>query len=101
MISDFTNEKEVNKYSITSVKNEEVIISMNVLEGDPVLHVSDTNAYSVEKEKDPNTNMIHIIIPAIEKKNDGAPLALGGSYYDSYSLSSTFRYFTVTVKSKN
>lgn len=101
VISDFANENEMNKYSITSVKNEEVIISMNVLEGDPIVRVSDTNSYSVEKEKDPNTNMIHVIVPAIEKKAEGNPLALGGSYYDSYALSSTFRYFVVTVKSKN
>ena len=47
--------------------------------------------------------MIHIVIPPVEKKKDNEPkpLALGGLYYDSYSFSTTFRYFQVSVKSKN
>jgi hypothetical protein len=45
--------------------------------------------------------MIHIVIPPVEKKKTDSPLALGGSYYDSYSLSTTFRYLQVKVSSKS
>ena len=44
--------------------------------------------------------MIHIVIPPVNKqKND--PLSLGGAYFGSFSLSSTFRYLQVSVKSKD
>ena len=73
---------------------------MNVLEGDPVVTVSDFTGLSVTKEKNPSTNLVHIVIPAQEiKKNQ--PVGLGRSYLDSFSLSHTFRSLQIKIKSKN
>lgn len=63
IISDFTNEGEVNKYTITSVQKEETIISIEVTEGEPVVSVVDYGDLHITKEKDPKTNNILIVIP--------------------------------------
>ena len=82
------------------MKNEEVIISVNVMEGDPVVTVSDFTGLKVTKDKNPATNMVHIVIPAEEIKKN-LPTGLGRAYLDSFALSHTFRSLQVHIKSKN
>ncbi len=44
VVSDFTNEEEVNRYSLTSVQSEETIINIAVLEGEPIVNVTNYGA---------------------------------------------------------
>jgi hypothetical protein len=49
VVSDFTNEEEVNRYSLTSVQSEETIINIAVLEGEPIVNVTNYGALEIVK----------------------------------------------------
>lgn len=100
VVSDFTNEEEVNRYSLTSVQSEETIINIAVLEGEPIVNVTNYGALQIVKQKDPKTGNIHIVIPP-EKTKQNTVTALGGVMYDSFTYSNTFRYLVMTIKSKD
>ena len=96
IVSDFLNEEETNKYSITTMQKEETVISIEVSEGDPVVKVSDYGTLNITKTKDPKTNNIHITIPPadnIEKSTAMTPI--GGIFYDSFRYSSTFKFLII------
>ena len=57
--------KDLLNYRITGDRNEEIIINVHVISGDPVVKVLEKD-FNVTKEKDPKTNLIHIVVPARE-----------------------------------
>lgn len=54
--------EELVNYRITGVRNEEMIINVHVLSGDPVVTVIERD-FNTTKEKDPKTNLVHVVVP--------------------------------------
>lgn len=65
--------------------------------------IEDYGKLKIQKEKDPATDNIHIVIPPIEdltNKNSPIPMYGGANYY-AFGHSKTFRYMAIRIKSKD
>jgi|JI6StandDraft_1071083.scaffolds.fasta_scaffold04892_7 hypothetical protein len=88
-ITDFCDKGEKNKYTMTSHKQQETVITINVLEGNPTVKAW-TNYQQkpfVKTKKD--SSIIHIAIPPHKDRNETSPPAnMFMNRFDSFGLNS-------------
>lgn len=82
-ITDFGDKGDINRYTITTVRSQETVITVNVLEGDPTVKVWRTGTSQISKKK--KGGLVHISLPPHTQKPQNGFL---GNLYDSWSLNS-------------
>lgn len=78
-ITDFSDKGEINRYLITSLRSQETVITVNVMEGDPTVKVWRPGSPIISKKK--KDRIIHISIPPHTEKQTNT-----GNFYDPLSL---------------
>ncbi len=64
MITDFLDERRDNRYLITGLKDEDVLINIHVLDGDIEASVSDFDKFNSVKKSTEKNKVLYFIFPA-------------------------------------
>lgn len=98
MFTDELEGKGENKYRLTTIKNEEIILNIQITHGDISVNILDFNGVNLTKTNVKGSSNIHITIPPKEAQKQERKM--GTTFLGFYDYS-TFNSLHMTIKSQN